>query len=157
MAWMMKTLHQLENHLFCLVCMSRKLENKMIKVNNLPYDIKKDVSILCIFTILKNSNKRCLEDIARKQEEIRFKIQMEAAIEAALDAAMEAEVAAAMEAAIEAAMGADEDAEVSDIEFSDDDDEETGEEEEEAAAAGEGEEEEQQQEEQEGEVDDNEN
>ena len=127
---MMKTLLQLENHLFCLVCMNRKLENKMVKLSNLPYDIKKDVPILCIFTILKNSNKRCLEEINRKQEEIRLKTQMEAMMDAALDAALEAEMEAAIEAAIEAAMGADDD-EVSDIEFSDDDGEEMEEEEEE--------------------------
>ena len=120
---MMKTLHQLENHLFCLVYMERKLENKMIIVNNLPYEIKKDVPILLVFTILKNSRKRCLEDIAKKQEEIRLKKQMEALLQAAMDAAMEAELEAELEAAMEAAMEGDDD-EVSDIEFSDDDEEE---------------------------------
>ena len=99
---MMKTLHQLENHMYSLVRMSRKLGHRMAKVNQLSDETKKDVPIVWMFTLLKNTRKRFLEDIARKQEEIRLKTQMEAL----MGAAMEAEVEAATQVAVGVVMEA---------------------------------------------------
>jgi len=77
MSWKKKSLQQLTNHLESLLRRYQTSKEKMILLKTLPKEMKKNTPILWKFVLLKNTIKRCREQIRIKKEEIRMKKELE--------------------------------------------------------------------------------